>query len=173
MKLKILAIMMTVVLIMTQFVSAADKAWYSYNEGMKLAEKGEKHIIIDFYADWCTWCKVMDKETFSDPQVQKYLFENFIPIKLNAENSTETVEFQGQKLTPRELTAAFRITGFPSVAFLTPKAEVITVVPGYIKKDMFMNLLQYMQKECYKSQTLFEEFLEKDCDNRSSEIHTE
>ncbi|MCD6441241.1 MAG: thioredoxin fold domain-containing protein [Candidatus Marinimicrobia bacterium] len=172
MKFKILAMIITV-LIMTQFVNAAEKAWYSYNEGMKFAEKEEKHIIIDFYADWCTWCKVMDKETFSDPQVQKYLFENFIPIKLNAENSTETVAFQGQKLTPRELTTAFRITGFPSVAFLTPKSEVITVVPGYIKKDMFMNLLQYMHKECYKSQTPFEEFLEKDCDNRSNEIHIE
>ncbi len=165
-KLIVIVLLALTVLIINQSLTGAEKSWYSYREGMKLAEKEQKHIIIDFYTDWCTWCKVMDKKTFSDPEVQEFLFDHFIPIKLNAESTTETIEFQGQKLTPRELTSAFRITGFPSVAFLTPSSEIITVVPGFIKKDMFMNLLQYMNKECYKSQTPFEEFLEKDCDNR-------
>lgn len=145
----------------------AGESWYNFQEGLQHAATAEKHLVIDFYADWCHWCKVMDKETFSDPQVAKYLFENFIPIKLDAENTTEIITFQGQQMTPRQLTSAFQVTGFPSLAFLTPDLELITVIPGYIKKDMFLNILQYMEHECYKSQTSFEEFLEKGCDDRN------
>ncbi|MDO9548823.1 MAG: DUF255 domain-containing protein [Candidatus Marinimicrobia bacterium] len=151
-----------------QITAEAGQSWYAFQDGMKLADGGEKHLIIDFYADWCHWCKVMDKETFSDPEVEKQLFKNFIPIKLNAESSSETITFKGQQLTPRQLTSVFQVTGFPSLAFLTPDMEVITVIPGYIKKDMFMNILEYMERECYKSQTSFDEFLEKGCDNRKS-----
>ncbi|MBU0713388.1 DUF255 domain-containing protein [bacterium] len=69
-----------------QISTQAGQSWYTFQDGMKLADSGDKHLVIDFYADWCHWCKVMDKETFSDPEVGKYLFENFIPIKLNAES---------------------------------------------------------------------------------------
>ena len=155
-------------MILFQVSGFADQPWYAFQEGMKLADSGAKHLVIDFYADWCHWCKVMDKETFSDPKVEKYLFEKFIPIKLNAESTTETITFKGQQLTPRQLTSAFQITGFPSIAFLTPEMEIITVIPGYIKKDMFMNILEYVDHECYKSQISFDEFLEKGCDNRKS-----
>jgi len=151
-----------------QIATQAGQPWYAFQDGMKLAENGGKHLVIDFYADWCHLCKVMDKETFSDPNVEKYLFENFIPIKLNAESTTETITFRGQQLTPRELTSAFQVTGFPSIAFLSPDMELITIIPGYIKKDMFMNILKYVDHECYKSQVSFDEFLEKGCDNRKS-----
>jgi len=152
-----------------QIATQAGQSWYTFQDGMKLADSGYKHLVIDFYADWCHWCKVMDKETFSDPEVEKFLFENFIPIKLNAESSSETITFRGQQLTPRQLTSAFQVTGFPSIAFLTPDMEVITIIPGYIKKDMFMNILEYVEHECYKSQVSFDEFLEKGCDNRKTE----
>ena len=151
-----------------QMSAQAGQSWYKFQDGMKLTGSGDKHLVIDFYADWCHWCKVMDKETFSDQDVQKYLFENFIPIKLNAESSTEMITFKGQQLTPRQLTSAFQVTGFPSLAFLTPDLEVITVIPGYIKKDMFLNILEYIEHECYKSQTSFEEFLENGCDDRKT-----
>jgi len=151
-----------------QITAESGQSWHTFQDGMKLADGGNKQLVIDFYADWCHWCKVMDKETFSDPDVQKYLFQNFIPIRLNAENNTEIITFKEQQLTPRQLTSAFQVTGFPSLAFLTPDLEVITVIPGYIKKDMFLNILEYIEHECYKSQTSFDEFLEKGCDNRKT-----
>lgn len=151
--------------VLFQMQSVAGQSWYEYTEGMQQAVTADKHLVIDFYADWCHWCKVMEKETFSDPEVEKYLFENFIPIKLDSDNNSRIITFRGQQLTPRQLTSAFQITGLPSLAFLTPDLEIITVIPGYIKKDMFLNILKYMEQECYKSQMPFEEFLEKGCDD--------
>ena len=69
--------------------------WYTWDEAVKANEKAPKKFMIDLYTHWCGWCKRMDKTTFSDPKVAKYLNENFYPIKFNAEQKEE-ITFQGQ-----------------------------------------------------------------------------
>ncbi len=132
------------------------------------AKADNKHVVIDFYTDWCSWCKVMDEKTFSVPKIESYLFKHFVPIRIDAESIQDTVFFKGQQMTFRELTSAFRVSGFPSVAFLTPDADIITIVPGYIEKEMFLNILRYMQKECYRQQMSLEEFIEKGCSEKNN-----
>lgn len=164
---------LTILILTTAILFAGEHPWYPFNEGIQKAWQEKKHIVIDFYTDWCGWCKVMDKKTFSMPVVEKYLFENFVPIRIDAENRTEKLNFRGKTYTPRELTSAFQVSGFPSVAFLTPSLEIITVVPGYIEKDTFLKILEYVNKECYKSKISFEEYLKSNCDNRAAPAKNE
>ena len=42
-------------------------------------------MIIDLYTDWCGWCKVMDRNTFTDSNVISHINENFVAIKFDAE----------------------------------------------------------------------------------------
>jgi len=135
--------------------------WYGFQEGLELAKQKNKHIVIDFYADWCKWCKVMDEKTFSVPEVEKYLFENFVPIRVNTELNDQ-VTFQGKTFSLRQLSSVFGVKGLPSLAFLTSEQEMVTLIPGYIKKDKFMKILEYINKECYKKQIPFEDFLQDD-----------
>ena len=39
-------------------------------------------MIIDLYTDWCGWCKVMDRNTFTDSDVISHINNNFVAIKL-------------------------------------------------------------------------------------------
>ncbi len=140
--------------------------WVPFNEGMARAEKENKHAVIDFYTTWCHWCKVMDRETFADPEVKKYLAENFVTIRINAESTTEKVKYKGREMTPVELARAFNVRGFPSLAYLDRGGELVTIVPGFVPAKTFLPLLRYMQMECYKQQMTFEEFMKKkgECD---------
>ena len=55
--------------------------WMSIDEFDKLDMTGKKGVLVDVYTDWCGWCKVMDKQTFTDPEIQKALNENFHVVK--------------------------------------------------------------------------------------------
>ncbi len=146
--------------------AASAGEWLPFNDGMALAAKENKHVVIDFYTTWCHWCKVMDRETFSNPEVKKYLAENFVTIRINAESMSEQVSYKGQQMTPVALARAFGVKSFPSIAYLDREGQLVTLVPGFIPAKTFLPLLQYMQKECYKQQMTFEEFMKKkgECD---------
>jgi len=146
--------------------SVEENQWLSFDEGITLAEKEEKPVVIDFYTSWCRWCKVMDEKTFSDPEVSSYLSEHFVTIRINAESRSEKFTFKGTEYTPVQLTRAFGVRGFPSLAYLDGEGELITIVPGFVPKETFLPFLHYIQRECYKQQMSFEEFLEKqgDCE---------
>lgn len=140
--------------------SHADQ-WVTFDVGMTLAAKEKKPVIIDFYTSWCRWCKVMDEKTFSDPEVQAYLAEHFVTIRLNAESRSERYTYRGKEYSPVDLTRSFKVRGFPSLAYLDGDGELITIVPGFVPKETFLPFLHYIKKECYKQQMSFEEFLEK------------
>lgn len=141
--------------------AALENEWLSFGEGIELAEKEKKPIVIDFYTSWCRWCKVMDEKTFSDSEVQSYLAEHFVSIRINAESRSDRFSFKGKQYSAVELTRSFGVKGFPSLAYLDREGGLITIVPGFVPKETFLPFLHYIQKECYKQQMTFEEFLKK------------
>lgn len=133
-----------------------DVVWYpDLSEGLALAGRERKPVVIDFYADWCKWCKVMDEETFTDPEVAKKLKEDYICVRVDTEKD------------PR-VSQQFGVTGLPTLVFMTPDAEIITKIPGYIEKDTFLPILSYIKGECYLQQISFEDYLagKRDCDKK-------
>jgi thioredoxin-related protein len=148
------------------FVTRAQEAsagspvkWMSFEEAIERSKTEKRKIFIDVYTDWCGWCKVMDKNTFSEPAVAKVLNEKFYPVKFDAEG-TKDVEFAGRtfKFIPsgnkgvHELAVALlnNQLSYPTVVFLDEEFRMIQPVPGYQKAPEFHRMIQFIGEDYYK-----------------------
>lgn len=140
--------------------------WYTFEEAVELNKTNPKKIFIDVYTDWCSWCKVMDKKTFSHPTIAAYLNKYFYPVKFNAE-SKAPITFQGilfenngsGNRSPHELAAAL-LQGkmsYPSVAYMDEENKLLTAVPGYYPPEQMEPILKYFGGNHYKT-TPWEEY---------------
>lgn len=73
--------------------------WMTLQEAMEKTKTAPRPIIMDFYTDWCGWCKKMMQTTYANPGLAAYINQNFYPVKFNAETK-DTVEYLGQKYGP-------------------------------------------------------------------------
>jgi thiol:disulfide interchange protein DsbD len=71
------------------------------------AKAAGKPVMFDFYADWCVYCKQIEKETFPDPAVQAVLAEG---ILLKADVTADNPD-------DRALLAHIGIPGPPAMIF--------------------------------------------------------
>ncbi|MFZ5571992.1 MAG: thioredoxin family protein [Thermodesulfobacteriota bacterium] len=122
---------------------AADQSirWQPFESGLAAGEREDKKIFLHFYADWCRYCKIMQKETFTDPAVIQYLNEHFIAIKINSEQDKERA---------RE----YRVSGLPTTWFLSQSGEKIGNRPGFIPAKDLLSFLKYVSSNSYKTMSL-------------------
>lgn len=99
----------------------------SWAKIIEMAKKENKPIFVDAYTDWCYWCKVMDKKTFTNSEVANTLNKKFIAVKINAEKD-EGIEFA----------AKFKILGYPTVLFFNPNGELVKNQAGYLDVETFL-----------------------------------
>ena len=50
-----------------------------------------KKIMMDVYTSWCGPCKMLDKNTFQNPDVVEYVNENYYAVKFNAEGNKASI----------------------------------------------------------------------------------
>jgi len=120
--------------------------WHTYKEGMELGKKGRKKVFLYFYADWCGYCRDMEKITFKDQSVIDVLNSRFIPVRVNADKE-------------KGAASSYNIRGLPSNWFITENGENISNLPGYIPPNILFPILNYIHTDSYKSMT-FKSYLE-------------
>lgn len=125
------------------FISLSTKAqdkieWMKFEDAVAATESSPKMLLVDVYTDWCGWCKKMDKETFTDPSVIKYVNDTFYAVKLDAEDTNRSFDFKGKKYTEAEMAAAMRVNSYPNFVIIDPTLQNITQLPGYRTAPQFL-----------------------------------
>ena len=143
--------------------------WHTIEEVQELVKKEPRKIYIDMYTDWCGWCKVMDKKTFTDPKIADQLNTNFYAVKFDAEGK-ENVDFKNQTFRfvaqgargYHELAAALMQgkMSYPTSIFLDENLNIIAPLPGYQKPDQLDPILEFIGDDHYKTVN-YQQFLDK------------
>src|ERR1035438_3307290 len=100
---------------------ASEISWKKgYDSAAAEAKSSGKLIMIDFFTDWCGWCKKLDADTYPAAEVVKES-ENFIPIKLNAEKDADGIR----------LAKKFKVDGYPTVLFIDAEENLAYKIVGF------------------------------------------
>jgi thioredoxin-related protein len=127
------------------FASSKRINWYTYKQGIELNEKQGEKIFLYFYADRCTYCKKMEKETFNNYLFISYLNDNFIPIKVNSNKDIK-------------IALDFGVRGLPCIWFIAENGERISSLPGYMPPERLLNILKYISTDSFKKMS-FRKFM--------------
>jgi uncharacterized protein YyaL (SSP411 family) len=138
-------------MVASSFKPAEELKWMGWNEGYPLAKKKNKIVLVDCYTEWCGWCKKMDRDTYNNPDVQKKIYNDFIPVKLNPElNQMYTLD--GKEYTGSQLLSLLsnnRISGYPTIVFIIPngKTNKVELSVGYSDAAGFIKILDEMKRK--------------------------
>lgn len=96
---------------------------------MALGKAQGKMVFVFFWADWCTYCHTMDRETFHNQTVVDLLDKNFIAVKVDSDRE-------------QKLSSHYRVRGLPDNLFFSESGDVFARRTGYIPPDTFIKILR-------------------------------
>ena len=85
-----------ILLLLPSALIAQEIKWMSLAEALEAQKKEPRKIMMDVYTNWCGPCKMMDKNTFANPDVAAYVSKYFYAVKFNAEGN-EKIHYQGKE----------------------------------------------------------------------------
>ena len=124
--LNILAVLFTFVAL-GQTVRGEEKLFVDsdYPSAQAQAKAKEKMVMIDFKAEWCGPCKVLDRTTWKDEGVISAVKEKAIAVKIDVDDN-------------RDLAMRFAIRSIPTIIFLDSDGNEVTRFVGYRDADRFL-----------------------------------
>jgi len=104
--------------------------WSDWNDELFTKAAAEKRfVILDLEAVWCHWCHVMEKTTYSDPQVIDLLTSKYLPVRVD------------QDANP-DLSNRYGDWGWPATIVFAPDGTEIAKIRGYIEPERMQALLK-------------------------------
>ena len=134
--------------------------WMDFKQAQEACKTQSKPLLIDFYTDWCGWCKHMMKTTYSDPNIASYINTYFYPVKFNAETH-DTIEYQGVKYvnqstvkkSTHDLTFKFlgQSISYPSTVFVGNNFQFNLLTQGYLEVKKLEPLLVFTVEGAFRT----------------------
>ena len=151
--------------------------WIAVNDLKDVIKTSEKNIIIDVYTNWCGPCKLMEKNTFQNKYISKFINDNYHAVKFNAEGNEsinfmdkffQNPNFDSSRVNTRNATHEFArflgVSAYPTTIFLDKDLNLITPVRGYLIPKQLEIYLELFKNEGYRkitSQSDFDNFIKK------------
>lgn len=121
-------LLLDILLFFSVLTSAQVKQWETdFGKAKNLCKESGKLMVVDFWADWCQPCKIMEKELWNNPNV-KFNAQNFVAVKIDITKDRNTAE-------------KFNVEGIPMVVIAMADGNVLWQQVGYRDKEVFVQAL--------------------------------
>jgi len=160
---RLISIVLFIILATTSLKAQETINWVTFNQALELQKKEPKKIFMDVYTEWCGPCKMLDKMTFHNPDVVKYVNENYYAVKFNAEGN-ENISYKGETFTnPRfvegrtgrgsthDFTIALQVRAYPTMLFFDEEGNPLHSVSSFLKPKQIEIFLKFFAKDDYKN----------------------
>ena len=88
------------------------------SEPHRQAVSENKPMLLVFGADWCHFCKKLEKETLNSNEMAKYINSEFVPIHLDTDKDKKVAEI-------------LKVSSLPCSIVLSPNADLLGRIEGF------------------------------------------
>ncbi|MEM7586571.1 MAG: thioredoxin family protein [Acidobacteriota bacterium] len=96
-------------------------------DAIDAAKDEERIIVVDLYADWCGWCKVLEDKVFTSPDFRDFT-RDMVLLRVDTEDGGEGTELQSR----------YRAFSLPTTLILDSNLVKIGEIKGYAPTDSFL-----------------------------------
>jgi len=118
--------------------------WLPLDEGLKYAKTENLPILVDFTSTLCSWCKKMDRDTFTSAEVIDLVNRKFIPVRVWGDSDDELV-INGVTKSEKEITVQAGVRGFPTFIVFDSELARLHNFIGYKTPSVFIAELSRVQ----------------------------
>ena len=154
------------------------ETWFeNWDEAMVAAKAENKPVYVHFTADWCTWCKKMESETYTVEGINKRLSDQWISLKVDTENPLKKATFyvssdnmlvylrdgvsgyESKNLPYNEIPPYFGVKGLPTLLFIDKEGQPLYPLSQYLPANQLAPMLDYFRDELYKNDVDLTEYV--------------
>lgn len=138
-----IAALLIVARIATHFMKSDESAkdlvkWVELEDAAQLAASSNRPILMDFTAEWCAPCHVLDEEVFRDPLLAKAINQRFIAVRI-----TDRQREDGRNSNEVEaLQRRYGVRGFPTVIIADAAGTERGRMEGYGGREQFRRVME-------------------------------
>jgi thioredoxin-like negative regulator of GroEL len=105
--------------------------WFggSFQAALDEAAERDTIVMVEFYTDWCNWCRRLESDTLTNPEVRAELAE-LVALKLDAEKGGA------------EMATRYGIDSYPTMIFFDGRGNEMERILGYLPQEKFLRRVQ-------------------------------
>ncbi|MBL1214102.1 MAG: thioredoxin family protein [Ignavibacteriae bacterium] len=138
------AVIFFITFLMAVQISASGTLHWKSISMLNTSASLQKKKVLYFSADWCKWCRKLEKEVFADSEVSKFLNDNFQLYHADIDKEV-FVEINNSFKSISELAKIFGVNSYPTIVFLDGENNSLGELQGYYDKENLLKALKFVK----------------------------
>lgn len=139
------------------------ESFLELSEDIEDAAKAGKRFAIMWELKGCPYCKETHFVNFARPEISDYIKANFEVLQLNIIGSRIVTDFDGARLSEKDMAAKYGVRFTPTIQFfaeraagmkdLAPQKREVARAPGYLRPEDFIAMFRYVREKAYRDKS--------------------